>query len=153
MRALEDRRRPAGSRGCSAACRACSSTPRTTPTRWCSLWTDVALLRGLRSLRGGVLVATRPAFNLLAARLAHPSVTVVGQEHLNFGAHRPRLAADIRRHYRRLDALTVLSHDDERDYGALLGARASRGSRTRSPARRRRLRRDDAASWWSPPAG
>ena len=79
------------------------------------------------------LVATRPALNLLAARLAHPSVTVVGQEHLNFGAHRPRLAADIRRHYGRLDALTVLSSDDLRDYGALLGARVRR-IRTPSPS-------------------
>jgi glycosyltransferase involved in cell wall biosynthesis len=90
---------------------------------WCSLWTDVRLLRGLRALRGGTLVATRPALNLLAARLAHPSVTVIGQEHLNFAAHRPRLAADLRRHYGRLDALTVLSSDDLRDYGALLGER------------------------------
>ena len=46
---------------------------------WCSLRTDLALLRWLRSLDGGVLVTTRPAFNLLAARLASPGVTVVGQ--------------------------------------------------------------------------
>ncbi len=52
-------------------------------------------------------------------------MTVIGQEHLHYGAHRPRLAADIRRHYRRLDALTVLSAGDARDYGALLGGRVA----------------------------
>jgi glycosyltransferase involved in cell wall biosynthesis len=92
----------------------------------CSLRTDLALLRWLRSLDGGVLVTTRPAFNLLAARLAPHSVVTVGQEHMHLASHRPRLAADIARHYRRLDALTVLTEHDERAYGELLA-----GSRTR----------------------
>ncbi len=92
----------------------------------CSLQTDVALVRWLRSLDGGTVVTTRPAFNLLAARLAPGSVVTVGQEHQHLAIHRPRLAADIRRHYGRLDALSTLTTQDERDYGRLLA-----GARTR----------------------
>jgi glycosyltransferase involved in cell wall biosynthesis len=90
----------------------------------CSLWTDVMLARCLRAMPPGILITTRPALNLLAARLAPPHVMTLGQEHMNFHAHRPGVAAEVRRHYRRLDALSVLTEEDLHDYGALLdGAR------------------------------
>jgi len=99
----------------------------------CSLRTDIALVRWLRSLNGGVLITTRPAFNLLAARLAPRGVTTIGQEHQHFAAHRPRLAADIARDYPRLDALTVLTTHDERDYGELLNGTRTRVERIPNP--------------------
>jgi glycosyltransferase involved in cell wall biosynthesis len=87
-----------------------------------SLRTDVALVRRLRALRGGVLVTTRPAFNMLAARLCGDDVVTIGQEHMNFLAHRRRLARDIRARYGGLDVLTVLTRADEADYGRALAA-------------------------------
>ncbi len=92
----------------------------------CSLHSDLMLARRLWRMRSGVLVTTRPGFNLLAARLRPPGVITLAQEHMNITAHPPAMTRAIRRHYPRLDALAVLTVDDERDYGELLA-----GARTR----------------------
>ena len=89
--------------------------------RAASLWTDLQLLRRLRATGGEVVLATRPAWALLAAAAAPPDAIVVAQEHLNFHAHRPALAADVRRRYRDLDALVVLTEGDRADYGPVAG--------------------------------
>src|SRR6185436_90047 len=71
-------------------------------------------------------ITTRPAFNLLAARLAPRGVVTVGQEHLHLDSYRPRLVADIRRGYRRLDAVAALTSHEERTYSALLDGAPTR---------------------------
>jgi glycosyltransferase involved in cell wall biosynthesis len=92
----------------------------------CSLWTDVLLARRLRSLAPGVLVTTRPALNLLAARVAPSGVALVGQEHMNFHSHYRKLAREMRWGYRGLDALAVLTEGDQADYGRLLAEAKTR---------------------------
>jgi glycosyltransferase involved in cell wall biosynthesis len=94
--------------------------PRDTAYSWCRLWTDVQLVRHLRGIRSGVIISTRPAFNLLSARLARPGVIVVAQEHNNLGAHDPQLRAELVRRYPRLDALAVLTAGDRAGYLAAL---------------------------------
>jgi hypothetical protein len=77
---------------------------------------DYRMWRALRRLETDVLITTRPAFNLLAARFAPRDVVVVGQEHLHLDAHRPGLQAHMRRWYPRLDALVTLTEADRRAY-------------------------------------
>ena len=89
-----------------------------------SLLTDATLLQFLRSLRGGVLVSTRPGLNLAVARLVRPSVVRVAQEHMHLSRHRnhrPELYRVIGEQYGRLDAVTTLTTADADDYRALLG--------------------------------
>ena len=90
---------------------------------------DVRLIKKLRSLDPGVLIATRPALNVIAAQFAPDRVLVVGQEHLNFRAHRPGLARQMERRYGGLDALVVLTDADRHDYEEVLAGRETRIAR------------------------
>jgi glycosyltransferase involved in cell wall biosynthesis len=88
-----------------------------------SLLTDVRLAAYLHSLDSDVVVATRPALNLAAARLAPRRVVRVGQEHMFLANHPGPLRAQIARHYPRLDLVSTLTERDADEYRALLGGR------------------------------
>ncbi len=81
-----------------------------------SVWTDLQLVRRLRAAGGDIVITTRPAWALLAEAVAAPGAIVIAQEHMHFNAHRPALAAAIRRRYGSLDALAVLTEGDREDY-------------------------------------
>jgi len=86
-----------------------------------SLWSDLLVMNHLRGLTG-VLIATRPGLNLIAAQHAPKGLPTIGQEHMNLPSHRPLLRAGIARHYPDLDVLAVLTQNDLKDYSGLLGS-------------------------------
>jgi glycosyltransferase involved in cell wall biosynthesis len=88
--------------------------------RWFTLWTDVLLLRWIRSVRSGVLLTTRPAFSAFAGRVARGDLVLVAQEHTNLDVLRGELPAEIARTYGGLDAVVLLTERDREDYAALL---------------------------------
>ncbi|MBG0822878.1 glycosyltransferase family 4 protein [Planomonospora sp. ID91781] len=87
-----------------------------------NLWTDLCLVRRLRSFRSGVVISTRPAFNLVTALFAPPEVVTVGQEHVTYGVHAPEVLRLARRRYGRLDAFVTLTRADRDQYARLLRA-------------------------------
>ncbi len=88
-----------------------------------SLWSDLQVLRALRSLEGGWLITTRPGLHLLAARFAPPGVVVVAREHDNFTKARSGVRRSLVALAPGIDALSTLTRADERDYVDLLAAR------------------------------
>jgi glycosyltransferase involved in cell wall biosynthesis len=97
--------------------------PTETAYHWFTLRTDVKLLRYIRSRRRGLVITTRPALNLLAARFAAPGVLTIGQEHSNLASHDPAVRRQIARRYGTLDALVTLTAKDLSTYEKALKAR------------------------------
>ncbi|MFW6691645.1 glycosyltransferase family 4 protein [Streptomyces sp. MAR4 CNX-425] len=81
---------------------------------------ETRVIRWMQRLRGGALVTTRPALNILAAQHASTDVLRVGQEHMNLGTHPRDVRAAILRHYPRFDAVAVLTERDREEYAHLL---------------------------------
>lgn len=84
-----------------------------------NLHTDIILRRFLKSLNNEVLVTTRPALNLLAAKYTNDSVVTIGQEHMNINAYKEELKRDIKKNYKKLNYLATLTDEDNKDYSEL----------------------------------
>jgi glycosyltransferase involved in cell wall biosynthesis len=85
-----------------------------------TLWTDLLLVRRLRQIQTGVVITTRPSFNLVGSLLSRPGVAVIGQEHRDLTRRGPAMRPSIRRGYQGLDALAVLTEADRDRYDTLL---------------------------------
>ena len=85
-----------------------------------SLWSDIKLLNAVRGLRSDVLVTTRPALSIFAARFAPRRTVTVGQEHVFVHAQQPAVQRSMRRLYPRLDAVVTLTPAHQEDMDSLL---------------------------------
>jgi glycosyltransferase involved in cell wall biosynthesis len=87
-----------------------------------SLWTDIVLLRWLRSLpQETVVVTTRPALTLLASSLAPAGVVVIAQEHQRLGLYPDELRNALASALQNVSVCVTLTQADRAAYQDLLG--------------------------------
>lgn len=84
---------------------------------------ETAVIRALRDCTADVLVSTRPALNLLAARYAPAHVVRVGQVHQELKRKHTGLREAIVADYPRLDAIATLTEADRAGFARLLDHR------------------------------
>ncbi|MFI6787509.1 glycosyltransferase family 4 protein [Nonomuraea sp. NPDC050383] len=77
---------------------------------------EKAVIDHVSGLDDGILVTTRPALNLIAARRASKGVVLVAQDHMNLRAYPEPVRADIARYYDRFDAVVVLTRSNQLAY-------------------------------------
>jgi glycosyltransferase involved in cell wall biosynthesis len=83
------------------------------------------MVRRLRR-RCGILVGTRPGYNLIITGLALPGCRTVAFEHMHLSFHKPALRRQIKSAYPRLDALVLLTERDREAYGKFLNGAQQR---------------------------
>ncbi|WP_255302425.1 glycosyltransferase family 4 protein [Bacillus pseudomycoides] len=85
-----------------------------------NLFVDFKIIAALKKINKGILITTIPSFNILATKFVNKDVIKIGQEHLYFAGHAPGLQNKIKKHYKKLDALTCLTESEINDYEQLL---------------------------------
>ncbi|TDK62186.1 glycosyltransferase family 4 protein [Bacillus salipaludis] len=88
-----------------------------------SLLTDLKMYKYLKTITSGILITTRPSFNIFASKYRNKAVRIIGQEHLNFSIYPDRLKKAIIKNYIHLDYLATLTDEDTKDYKRLLEGR------------------------------
>lgn len=81
-----------------------------------SLMSDFKLYSFIKTIKDGVLISTRPSFNLFIAKYANKGVLLIGQEHLNFSIYSKNMQQAMLKFYPKLDYLLTLTDDDTTDY-------------------------------------
>lgn len=85
-----------------------------------SLLTDIKMFNYIKTIQEGIIVSTRPSFNIFTAKYANKGVKIIGQEHLNFSIYPPRMKKSLLKNYIHLDFLATLTDEDTDDYKKLL---------------------------------
>jgi glycosyltransferase involved in cell wall biosynthesis len=85
-----------------------------------SILSDIKMYNYIKTIDSGILVTTRPSFNIFASKFINKGVAVIGQEHLNFSIYPDRLKKAILKNYIHLDYLATLTDEDTVDYKKLL---------------------------------
>jgi glycosyltransferase involved in cell wall biosynthesis len=80
-----------------------------------NMWTDWRLVRALRR-KTGFFITTRPGLNLLSTLLSPPGLVLIGQEHMHLEVHPEELREAMKREYRKLSVLSVLTATDRGSY-------------------------------------
>ena len=83
-------------------------------------FSDIQIYRAIKSIKEGILITTRPSFNIFASKFVNKNVVVIGQEHLNFSIYPKRMKKSILKSYPKLNYLATLTDEDTQDYKRLL---------------------------------
>lgn len=85
-----------------------------------SLLSDIKMYNAIKEIKEGILVTTRPSFNIFANKFANKETVIIAQEHLNFEIYPEKLKKSILKNYVGLDYLATLTDEDTQDYKRLL---------------------------------
>lgn len=81
-----------------------------------NLFSDIKLLKCLKSIKSGIVVTTIPSFNVMATKFLNKNVITIGQEHKPYDIHSFKIQKMIKKHYHKLDALTCVAKRDAEYY-------------------------------------